>query len=176
MRSGIKDISVVVPVNSPIPDILLKYYVHEFTILEQEEPTGVPTAISLVLPQPEIAPTDTFIVVYCDNVYALDHVHCPPVVDAHTVMMIVDPIKAKELSKYSDGQWVRDSKSATCIAGWMQLSYGAVQQAHHFKTTEGFLNVISADPYLIKDPDWWDIGTLAAYREYWSQWRKETHI
>ena len=165
-RSDIKDISVVVPSNSMIP-LILKSYCLELSYIEQHSPLGVPKAISLFPHSLEAG--DNLIIVYSDNIYPDDIIADTSVCSGsyHSIITIDDPVKNHQLSKYSNGQWLQESASPHCIAGYMSLSDSALEIAHQFKETTTFLNTISADPIRLMTDKWWDIGTVATYREYW---------
>jgi len=156
IRSKITPISIVIPSNSIIPLIVKHYYPNEpIEYLVQEVPLGVPMAISQLLPDTALGFEDRVIVAFCDNVYSVELEDPKPI--GHTVMAIDDPIKSGALTWYRGRQ----------LAGWMQLDRDAIQWAHHYQDTLEFLKKIDGEAIVIHDPNWWDIGTIKTYEEYW---------
>jgi len=169
LRSDINDIRVIVPPDSVIPSILdYAYSSARLKYVVQHTALGVPIAISQMLPDNLFDFEDKIVVVYCDNVYG----HNVKITDVkrigHTVIEITDLIKSKSLSRYFRGRWMDVQEGNSCVAGWMVLDRDAIQWAHHYQSTIDFLNHVEAEPIHIDDDSWWDIGTVEAYKEYWS--------
>jgi len=175
LRSGITTVDIVIAPNSPIPDILRKYYELNFRFIEQKDALGVPLAISQILPF-DFQTWDKFVVVFCDNVYGKDYlIQTNDERRGHTIMKLDDGIKAKSLSRYINGLWTQGNfgPSTSCLAGWMILNLKMLSAAHHYSNTIDFLNGTKAKPIKIEDPDWWDIGTLETYTDYWRHYESK---
>jgi NDP-sugar pyrophosphorylase family protein len=179
-RSGIHDIYIVVPPNHVLPQILSHRHGYTFKYVYQPRPDGVPGAIMAVLAQfPSIT---SFFVSCCDNVY-----HDEEFIDVHnieiqktTVPLIVtrncSPADMHRLSGWDEAsqQWQHPATNVQCFAGWTYYpSASAFTQAYAQLQDSGscieLINALKAKPFHLDQTWWYDIGTVQAYREYWSQ-------
>ena len=174
LRSNMKteDIAIVIPEDSPICHVLnIMYENNDFVYIEQKQARGVPAAISLVAQELILSDAEKFIITYCDNVYD-ECEQIPKIIIeslatlSHSVISILDDVKSKSLSKYIDGLWVREARTANCIAGWLSITPKIARTACEFNTTEDLLNYHNGTPILMTDFGWWDIGTVNTYRAY----------
>lgn len=166
-RNGITDITVVVPKDSAIPDIVNKFCsgFGPLNFIEQHEPDGVIPAIKE--PLYFMRDDEEAMVLCCDNVYPTDERYDGPG-GPSICFRKVSYQESKELVCIRpDGVFARGGSDMALTTPWI------VNRKVFANTSE--LEMI---PFLNAYPDvfkrvtmsrngWRDIGTLDSFKEYW---------
>lgn len=162
-RTCIKDIRIVVPPSSPIPDILEP----RFRYAVQQELTGVPHAVSIALDH-----VDDGAQVYvscCDNIYSDTQI-----IDKFGQYLCVQDqlpmFKRLQLSGYdkATGYFSRPGTYVgPSIAGWFAAPGSVWREAAPGEDLVDFANRLAFDRYSVALNDWWDIGSVDLYTAYW---------
>ena len=163
LRSGIKDITIVVSPVSPIPSILNVYYDRPFKFVVQPAAEGYINAIKSVLFNSQT--TDKMVVTCCDNVYD----ESEKVIDREGSYACVRELPAWQtigLAKYDDslGKWFNVASSYTCFAGYVVFHQACLIDTN--SVVENF-NMLRMEAVQCPAKGWFDIGTLENYITYW---------
>jgi len=161
LRSGIKDITIVVSPVSAIPSVLNTYYDRPFKFAVQLAAEGYINAIKTAGYDPQ----SQIVVTCCDNVYD----ESEEVIDREGSYACVRELPAWQtigLTKY-DGSidtWFNIANSYACFAG-----YAVFHQVHLIDAGSVVENFNRLKMTALKCPakGWFDIGTLENYITYW---------
>jgi hypothetical protein len=177
-RTGIERVLIVVPPNSPLPDILEarrdrsveRRFDVEYVV--QPEANGVPSAIACA--GECIDTREELMVVCCDNVFPDDYAapvdQLEPFKDLQQVQSLPQ-WQSMHLSRYT-GQWSRRGWGMdSCVAGWLKVARPTAMHGRSHAEMVDFLTACDVKPYsddnLRRGDGWWDVGVADSYARYW---------
>jgi len=164
LRSGIKDITIVVSPVSAIPSILNVYYDSPFKFAIQLAAEGYINAIKSAAYDSQ----SRIVVTCCDNVYD----EFEEVIKREGSYACVRELPAWQtigLTKYDDtldafDKWFNVASSYTCFAGYVMFHHVNLIEAG--SVVDNF-NRLKMAAVSCSAKGWFDIGTLENYITYW---------